>query len=85
MITTTDIAEIYDGLGLSEKAAVLHELAEDERRGAEEAAEELSDAVWAVEQLLNKVLEPSRAKHDEACWTKHAACLVDRIRGLLPA
>lgn len=83
-VTRTDIAEIYDAIGRTEQAALMRSLAEDDRRDEEAMAAGLFEAVEAIERLLARTEEQDRAKHDENCWRKHAACLADQIRELLP-
>jgi hypothetical protein len=81
MITRTDIAEIHEALGNHWQASVYRQL--DEPDADKATATEVSDGVAAV---LDGVPEPlnARLKHGEDCWHKHAACLADRVREVLP-
>jgi hypothetical protein len=69
------VAEILDGLGQPERAAMM--------RANHQSAEDLhiectdSDALAAI---LDAVLDSGpRVRHSAMCWRTHAACLRDRI------
>jgi 5,10-methenyltetrahydromethanopterin hydrogenase len=80
-LTNTDIAEIYDGLGETERAELYRYL--DQPDPDEITMPELADSVSAV---IDEVPEPpASTKHGEDCWKKHARCLAERVGELLPS
>lgn len=75
MIDGEVIAELYEALGLAGaqwmRASVeLDQAAELDDLRAERDA-------WI--DVLDKVPQLSRGKHDETCWKRHAGCLADRL------
>jgi Glu-tRNA(Gln) amidotransferase subunit E-like FAD-binding protein len=80
VITTEDIAQIYDALGRTEQAAVLRYA---NRPDLDEPTVE--DVVGPIWECVNAVPEmAASAKHSDECWKKHAICLADKLRELLP-
>jgi len=83
VVTDTDIAEIYDALGQSEKAAL-----QRERDAPDPDAPTVDGLADSIRGVLNAVPEPSalcrRLGHDADCWHSHAACLADKLWELLP-
>jgi hypothetical protein len=78
-ITYGDLAELYDAIGKPDVAKRMradHEADIEADRG---------DALSAIESTLDEVPEPSKKlKHNDRCWTLHAPCLANLIRGDLP-
>ena len=78
-ITRIDIAEIYEALGDTARGALMRDLDEPDPDAL--TADELADG---IAEVVNAVPDTGRGKHDDECWMRHAPCLADRIRELLP-
>jgi hypothetical protein len=76
-----EVAGIWEALGDNWRAALYRDL------GAPDPDPVTStELAFAIESLINQVPETvAKGKHDENCWKRHAACLVDRIAELLPS
>jgi hypothetical protein len=44
----------------------------------------VDDLAESIADVIDTVPDKSRGKHDAQCWQKHAPCLAEKIRKLLP-
>jgi hypothetical protein len=79
VVTNDDIADIYQALGEVTRAA--HFRARLRPNPDALSADELAEAVTEV---LDAVPDKGRGNHDDQCWQRHAPCLAEKIRELLP-
>jgi hypothetical protein len=79
-ITNEDIAGLLDVAGQPEGAAVLRYAGRPDPD-----AQTVDDLAAEITGCLDEVPESAtNTKHTDECWKKHAACLADRLRELLP-
>jgi hypothetical protein len=78
-ISDADIAELYEALGKPTEAEYCRAKCEPDPDAL--TADEVAESVTNV---IDAVPNNNRGRHDDDCWKKHAPCLAEKIRELLP-
>jgi hypothetical protein len=78
-ISDADIAELYEALGKPTAAAYFRAKCQPDPEAI--TVDELIDS---ISDMVDTVPDNTRGKHDDDCWKKHAHCLAEKIRELLP-